>query len=254
MITSTADERIKEVRPTDDELVVAFVDGRTLSIPLVWYPRLLHASPEQRRDWHLIGDGEGVHWPQIDEDLSAAGMLRGISAPAVRPRPDNARKQVDIDRSTEIEDRFAAYEVYDQNGEKIGTVDDLFVDENDNPEYIGVKMGFLGTSSTLIPWELATVNESASRIEVATDKETAKNGPTFDDDMEITPVYENKVHSYYGLQREEHTEEVVMEKRPVAKEEVRIRKDVVGDTEIVGGREEVGEEVEVDDETTRRTS
>jgi hypothetical protein len=76
MITSAADERIQEVSATDDELVVAFVDGRTLSVPLVWYPRLLHASTEQRSDWRLIGDGEGVHWPQIDEDLSAAGLLR----------------------------------------------------------------------------------------------------------------------------------------------------------------------------------
>ena len=56
------------------------------------------------------------------------------------------------DRFTAIEDRFAGYEVYDQAGEKIGKVDDLFVDENDNPEYVGVKMGFLGMSSTLIPW------------------------------------------------------------------------------------------------------
>jgi hypothetical protein len=83
MITSAADERIKEVRTTEDELIIAFVDGRTLSVPLVWYPRLLHASPEQRSEWRLIGDGEGVHWTQIDEDLSAAGLLRGV--PAVRP-------------------------------------------------------------------------------------------------------------------------------------------------------------------------
>jgi pyruvate/2-oxoglutarate dehydrogenase complex dihydrolipoamide acyltransferase (E2) component len=83
MITSLADERIKDVRVTNDELVVALVDGRTLSVPLVWYPRLLNATAEQRNDWQLIGDGEGVHWPQIDEDLSGAGLLRG--APAERP-------------------------------------------------------------------------------------------------------------------------------------------------------------------------
>jgi uncharacterized membrane protein len=85
MITSAADERIREVSTTDEELIVAFIDGRTLSVPLVWYPRLFHASPEQRSDWRLIGDGDGVHWPQIDEDLSAAGLLRGVSAaPAAR--------------------------------------------------------------------------------------------------------------------------------------------------------------------------
>jgi uncharacterized protein (TIGR02271 family) len=241
------------------------------------------------------------------------------------------------DRFTAIEDSFAGYEVYDRNGEKIGKVDDLFVDENDQPEYIGVKMGFLGTSSTLIPMDLVTVDESSGRIEVSVDKATAKNGPAFDDDREITPEYENQVYSYYGLQRSEPSaepaaygaypsettdedelriqrseeelragtrerqagainvrkrvvterqqmevptrheevtvdrvpvegkateaeigedevripvteEEVVVEKRPVAKEEVRIRKDVVEDTEVV--EEDVRrEEVDVDDAT-----
>ena len=105
------------------------------------------------------------------------------------------------DRFTAIEDRFAGYEVYDQSGEKIGKVDDLFVDESDQPEYIGVKMGFLGTRSTLIPWQLATVDESSGRIEVSVDKETAKNGPSFDDDRDITPEFESEVYSYYGLER-----------------------------------------------------
>ena len=111
------------------------------------------------------------------------------------------------DRFTAIEDRFAGYEVYDSSGEKIGKVDDLFVDEQDNPEYIGVKMGFLGMSSTLIPMEICTVDESGQRINVTTDKETAKNGPTFEDDREITPEFENQVYSYYGLQRTQTTEE-----------------------------------------------
>jgi uncharacterized protein (TIGR02271 family) len=104
------------------------------------------------------------------------------------------------DKFTALEDRFAGYEVYDQYGEKIGKVDDLFVDESDQPEYIGVKMGFLGMSSTLIPWELVTPDEGSGHLTVATDKDTAKNGPAFDDDREITPEYENEVYSYYGLQ------------------------------------------------------
>lgn len=105
------------------------------------------------------------------------------------------------DRFTAIEDRFAGYEVYDQGGEKIGKVDDLFVDENDNPEYIGVKMGFLGMSSTLIPFEaVSRTDDEDRRIEVSVDKETAKNGPAFDDDHEITPEFEEQVYSYYGLQ------------------------------------------------------
>ena len=103
------------------------------------------------------------------------------------------------DGFTAVEDQYAGYAVYDNAGSKIGKVDDLFLDENDQPEYIGVKMGFLGTSSTLIPMEMATTDESAGTITVSTDKETAKNGPSFNDDREITPEYENEVRSYYGL-------------------------------------------------------
>jgi len=110
MITSAANERVQEVSVTDDELVVAFIDGRTLSVPLVWYPRLLHASPEQRNDWRLIGDGEGVHWPQIDEDLSAAGLLHGFSDPAVRKAgpPDASDPEEDLSvKRNEAAQRFA---------------------------------------------------------------------------------------------------------------------------------------------------
>src|SRR4028118_1823347 len=105
------------------------------------------------------------------------------------------------DRFTAIEDQYADYTVYDRDGDKIGKVDDLFVDENDQPEYIGVKMGFLGTRSTLIPWEIATVDENDRRTEVSVDKATAKEGPSFDDDQDITPDYEEQVYSHYGLQR-----------------------------------------------------
>ncbi len=105
------------------------------------------------------------------------------------------------DGFTAIEDQYAGYTVYDQSDQKIGKVDDLFVDENDQPEYIGVKMGFLGMSSTLIPWEIATVDENDRRIEVSVDKAQAKEGPAFDDDEDITPDYEEQVYSHYGLQR-----------------------------------------------------
>ena len=108
---------------------------------------------------------------------------------------------------TEVEDRFAGYTVYDHSDQKIGKVDDLFVDGNEHPEYIGVKMGFLGTRSTLIPFQMATVDDERQAIVVSTDKDTAKNGPTFDDDREITPEFENEVYSYYGLQRASTTEE-----------------------------------------------
>ena len=103
------------------------------------------------------------------------------------------------DRFTET-GAFDGYDVYDRDGDKIGKVDDLFVDQADEPEYIGVKMGFLGTSSTLIPWDLVSrVDEEDSRIEVSADKAQAKEGPTFDDDQDITPDYEREVRSYYGV-------------------------------------------------------
>lgn len=73
--------RAMQVHVTDDELTVHLVDGRRVSAPLVWYPRLLRATTDQRNDWELIGEGEGIHWPQIDEDLSVAGILRGTRAP-----------------------------------------------------------------------------------------------------------------------------------------------------------------------------
>jgi uncharacterized protein (TIGR02271 family) len=111
------------------------------------------------------------------------------------------------DRFTAIEDRFAGYTVYDQHYEKIGNVDDLFVDENDQPEYIGVKMGFLGMSSTLIPMDVVRVNDQRQLVEVAADKDYVKDGPTFDDDKEITPEFEQQVYSYYGLQRADSTAE-----------------------------------------------
>ena len=64
-----------------NELIVHLVDGRTIIVPLNWYPRLLNATPEQRAEYRLIGDGEYINWPQIDEDLTVAGLLRGTPAP-----------------------------------------------------------------------------------------------------------------------------------------------------------------------------
>jgi uncharacterized protein (TIGR02271 family) len=105
------------------------------------------------------------------------------------------------DRFTAIEDRYAGYTVYDPDGDKIGKVDDLFVDENDQPEYIGVKLGLLGTSSTLIPWQIVEVRETDSSLIVSADDAHVKDGPTFDDDQDITPEFESEVYSYYGLQQ-----------------------------------------------------
>jgi uncharacterized protein DUF2442 len=67
----------KSVRVTDDVLHVDLSDGRAISVPIAWYPRLLHATPEERQDWRLIGQGRGIHWESIDEDISVEGLLAG---------------------------------------------------------------------------------------------------------------------------------------------------------------------------------
>lgn len=103
------------------------------------------------------------------------------------------------ERLRELEEKYEGYKVYDNRGEKIGKVDDLFIDENDREEYIGVKMGFLGMKSTLIPMEIARVNEADRAIEVSESKDHVKDAPSFDDDEDITPEYEERIRSHFGL-------------------------------------------------------
>jgi len=75
-------ERVKDVRFTEDTIAVDLMDGRTIIVPLAWYPRLFNATQEQRRNWRISGAGYGIHWPDLDEDLSTEGLLRGApSAP-----------------------------------------------------------------------------------------------------------------------------------------------------------------------------
>jgi sporulation protein YlmC with PRC-barrel domain len=104
------------------------------------------------------------------------------------------------DRLRELEEKYEDYKVYDNQGEKIGKVDDLFVDETDREEYIGVKMGFLGLKSTLIPMDIVRVNESERTIEVSESKDHVKSAPTFDDDEDITSDYEDRIRSHFGLE------------------------------------------------------
>ena len=75
--TVLADLRAQGVSVTDDSLVVELVDGRTISVPLAWYPRLAHGTHAERAEWRFIGDGEGIHWPQLDEDISIEGLVAG---------------------------------------------------------------------------------------------------------------------------------------------------------------------------------
>jgi hypothetical protein len=80
---------IRRVELTDETITAHLVDGRVISVPLAWSWRLSEATPAQRANWQLIGDGHGVHWPDIDEDISAEGMLSGVPAP--RPRRSQSR-------------------------------------------------------------------------------------------------------------------------------------------------------------------
>jgi len=81
ILATNADERVREVRISEDELFVTLMDGRTISVPLAWYPRLFHATKKQRMNWKVSAAGYGIHWPDVDEDLSTEGLLRGAPAP-----------------------------------------------------------------------------------------------------------------------------------------------------------------------------
>jgi hypothetical protein len=76
-----AGERVLDVRVTEDTISVYLYDGRTITAPLAWFPRLLHATPGQRSNWRVAGAGYGIHWPDIDEDLTTQGLLQGSPAP-----------------------------------------------------------------------------------------------------------------------------------------------------------------------------
>ena len=81
-----ADASIRDVRVTEDEIIAFLADGRTISVPLVWSWRLSDATPEQRGNFRILGGGVGIHWPEIDEDISVRGMLDGVPAPRLAGR------------------------------------------------------------------------------------------------------------------------------------------------------------------------
>ena len=89
---ASRDPCIHKIRVTKDEIIADLVDGRVISVPLAWSWRLSEATPTQRANFRLIGAGQGVHWPEVDEDLSVEGLLHGT--PARRPRPSAAEARV----------------------------------------------------------------------------------------------------------------------------------------------------------------
>ena len=92
MSTSTVSQqevRVQHVVITDDAISVDLTDGRSISVPLAWYPRLLHGTPEERNHWRLIGEGHGIHWPDLDEDVSVENLVLG--QPSGESQPSLAR-------------------------------------------------------------------------------------------------------------------------------------------------------------------
>jgi hypothetical protein len=81
ILATVADERVQDVHITENTLTVDLMDGRSITVPLVWYPRLLHATVEQQSRWEYCAAGYGIHWEEIDEDLSTEGLLRGEPVP-----------------------------------------------------------------------------------------------------------------------------------------------------------------------------
>jgi hypothetical protein len=82
-LAPATDLRVRNVFAADERLTVELMDGRAISVPLAWYPRLANATPAQLSRWEIAGGGYGIHWPEIDEDLSTEGLLRGARAPGM---------------------------------------------------------------------------------------------------------------------------------------------------------------------------
>lgn len=89
-----SDEQVEDVQVTKDVLIVDLMDGRSISVPLDWYPKLQKATAKQRNNWEISSAGYGIHWPEIDEDLSTEGLLRGSPSPVARIRKQASKKRI----------------------------------------------------------------------------------------------------------------------------------------------------------------
>lgn len=121
ILALSADERVMNVEVSEDVLTVQLMDGRAISVPLAWYPRLLTATKEQRRDWKIIGGGFGIRWEQIDEDLSTEGLLRGAPAPQPprnksKSRAERSEERANIERKKKAEPILERSEGQDEKG------------------------------------------------------------------------------------------------------------------------------------------
>jgi uncharacterized protein (TIGR02271 family) len=134
------------------------------------------------------------------EDVTSAEETSGT---------EEVRGLTDIERDDRFgmpEERFAGYAIYDQDGKRIGKVDDLFIDEEDNPEYVGVRTGSSGTRSALIPADIVAVYDRLRRMVVSRPKGVVESGPSLGYDEDVTPQLEKRVHDHYGLATPPNTE------------------------------------------------
>jgi uncharacterized protein (TIGR02271 family) len=193
---------------------------------------LLHARDGRVRDRSHYGDAPGTQEAEEDRTASAGaepeGPLPGLVGGATEAVGDALGRASGLvgetvgslgratgegrggDASSEETDEteavgldnemsYAGYVVYDRRGESLGGVETLFLDEGDELEYVGVKAGLPGARSVLVPVRVTTIDEEKRTIDVAADKEHILNGPTFDEDGEITPEFEREVRGHYGL-------------------------------------------------------
>jgi uncharacterized protein (TIGR02271 family) len=141
-----------------------------------------------------IGDvGRALGGRQTPDDARAEGSSGGTG---IEPAASGRERDEPPDSP---EDRYANYEVFDQDGEKLGKLDDLFLDEHDEPEYIGVRTGTPGTGSTLIPANIVTLDEQQRRMIVSRPASAVRAGPGFGGADDVTPGLEQRARSYYGL-------------------------------------------------------
>ena len=143
---------------------------------------------------------------EVTKGASAAvGALGDAGSETTGEESDDTKEARDLageqrdDRSAIPEQRYAGYEIYGQEGERIGTLDDLFVDEDDNPEYVGVRTGLSDIGAVLIPVDVVTVDVGLRRMVASRSKSTVEAGPTYSAHEEVTPEFEERVRGYYGL-------------------------------------------------------
>lgn len=153
----TADERIVDVRFTKDALRVELKDGRSITVPLNWYPRLLNASPEERNNWQVSSGGYGIHWPDIDEDLSSEGLLRGAPAPDASLKTRSSfSTQYDLLVKAIHERKLISFEY--QSKERVAEPHDYGI-QNGVERLLCYQVGGTSGSGRLPSWRLIEVAE-----------------------------------------------------------------------------------------------